>query len=673
MARCGAGQRGCTRLTIEPAVQSSHDTLPLLQLLRIMQVSREGDRREGILLRQSRGWFHVAGMGHEAIAALAFLLKPEDYLFPYYRDRALCLARGLTNYDLALAYFGKAASSSGGRQMPGHYSSAPLRIFSVATPTGSQCLPAAGAAWAQKLARNGSIVLCTVGDAATRQGEYFEALAFAVQEALPLVIVVEDNCYGISTPTLRHNPHRLGLISDEFVVRVNGRDAHEVFTKGAEAVARARSGAGPSILWCEVDRLAPHTSSDDHRVYRSAQELQEMASRDPIAALRDRLIASGELRKEDWEAFCSQTAREVEADYMRAEAAPDPEGDEAAAWLSLPLPSPEPPPLPPPADTTMVAAINQTLEAALSSDPSIIVMGEDVEDPKGGVFGLTKGLSTRFPGRVVNAPLAEATIVGTAVGLAAAGYRPVFEIQFIDFISPGFNQLVTQVATACWRSKGEWQCPVTLIAPSGAYLPGGGPWHSQTNEGLWCHIPGLQVVVPSTPQDAAGLLWSAMHGSNPTLFLVPKHIFRKRVPVTDWEPVALGRCAVRREGTDVTLVAWGNGMELALDAAEQAQREGISVEVVDLRTLAPCDWEGLEASLSKTGRLVVIDEDARTGCFGQSIIAELTAYPGRWASFFSAPQLVARRHVHVPFRPSLEYAVLPDLNQVLHALRMVME
>ncbi|MGC8669384.1 MAG: alpha-ketoacid dehydrogenase subunit alpha/beta [Chthonomonadales bacterium] len=660
-------------MTIEPALRASHTSLPALDLLRIMQISREGDRREGILLRQSRGWFHVAGMGHEAIAALAYLLEPRDCLFPYYRDRALCLARGVTNYELALAYFGKAASSSAGRQMPGHFSSAALRIFSVATPTASQCLPAAGAAWAQKLADTGGVVLCCVGDAAIRQGEYFEAVAFAVQEALPLVMVVEDNFYGISTSTLRHNPHRLRIINEEYVVRVNGRDAYEVFAKGAEAIARARSGGGPTILWCEVDRLAPHTSSDDHRVYRSTQELQEIASRDPILNLRDRLIARQELRLEDWEAFCTRTAEDVEADYARAEEAPDPDPDEAASCLASPPPDPQAPPLPAPDGTTMVVAINRTLEAAMAEDPTILVMGEDVEDPKGGVFGLTKGLSTRYPGRVVNAPLAEATIIGTAVGLASAGYRPVFEIQFIDFISPGFNQLVTQVATASWRSNGEWQCPVTFIAPSGAYLPGGGPWHSQTNEGIWCHIPGLQVVVPSTPQDAAGLLWSVIHGKNPTLFLVPKHIFRKRLSVAEWEPVPLGRCAVRREGTDVTLVAWGNGMELAHEAAEQAGREGISVELLDLRTLAPCDWEGIEASVAKTGRLVVIDEDARTGCFGQSVIAELTAYPRRWASFFSAPQLVARRDVHVPFRPSLEYAVLPSIDQVLCALRAVME
>jgi 2-oxoisovalerate dehydrogenase E1 component len=648
-------------------------SLPALDLLRIMQVSREGDRREGILLRQSRGWFHVAGMGHEATAALAYLLQPQDYLFPYYRDRALCLARGLTNYDLALAYFGKAASSSAGRQMPGHYSSYELRIFSVATPTASQCLPAAGAAWAQKLAGNGGVVLCCVGDAATRQGEYFEAFAFAVQENLPLVLVIEDNFYGISTSTLRHNPHRLRLINEEYVIRVNGRDAFEVFAKGSSAVARARSGGGPTILWCEVDRLAPHTSSDDHRIYRSAHELQEMALRDPISTLRDRLFASGELRPDEWEAFCTRTAIEVEADYARAETAPDPDPGQVQSWLTVPHDEPSLPPLPAPSDTTMVAAINQTLEAVMAEDARVLIMGEDVEDPKGGVFGLTKGLSTRFPGRVVNAPLAEATIVGTAVGLCAAGFRPVFEIQFIDFIAPGFNQLLTQVATISWRSKGEWPCPATFIAPSGAYLPGGGPWHSQTNEGIWCHIPGLQVVVPSTPQDAAGLLWSVVHGANPTLFLVPKHIFRKRIPVAQWEPVPIGQCAVRRQGEDVTLIAWGNGMELALEAADRAAQEGISVEVIDLRTLAPCDWEGLAASVAKTGRLVVIDEDARTGSFGQSIIAELTGYPERWSRFFSAPQLVARRDVHVPFQPSLEYAVLPDVDEVLNALRTVME
>lgn len=649
-------------------------TLPALELLKIMELSRQGDRREGILLRQSRGWFQVSGMGHEPIAALAYLLRSDDYLFPYYRDRALALARGVTNYELALAYFAKRESSSGGRHMPGHYSNRKLNIFSAATPTASQCIPAAGAAWAMKLDGKDSVVLCTVGDAAIRQGEYYEAICFAIQENLPLVMVVEDNLYGISTPTRRHNPYRLKVFNEEHVIFVNGRDPYEVYAKGATAIARARQGGGPTVLWCELDRLSSHTSSDDHRVYRSAEDIAQMALRDPIPNLARKLIDEGQLTEEEWQAYQEEISQQVEEDYLRAEQAADVEPEHVMDWLYAdPVPATSPP-IRPAESMTMVTAINETLRAALATNDRVIMMGEDIEDPKGGVFGLTKGLSTDFPGRVINAPLAEATIVGTAVGLAAAGYRPVFELQFIDFLSTGMNQLMTQVASLRWRSVGEWPCPVTFIAPCGAYLPGGSLWHSQSNEGIWAHIPGLRVCMPSTPEDAAGLLWTAIQGEDPVLVLVPKHIFRKRVGVMEkFPPVPLGKCAIRREGTDVTLVTWGNGTEMAAEAAERAAAEGISVEVIDLRSINPCDWEGVAASLAKTGRLVVLNEDVRAAGFGQAVVAEMTAHPERWNYFLSAPQLVARMDVHVPYCPTLEYTVLPNIDQVMEAIHTVMQ
>lgn len=658
---------------MEPAVLPKSPSLPALDLLRIMELSRQGDRREGILLRQSRGWFQVSGMGHEPIAALNYHLRPDDYLYPYYRDRALALARGITNYELALAYFAKRESSSGGRHMPGHYSSRKLRIFSCATPTASQCIPAAGTAWALKMEGSDGIVLCTVGDASIRQGEYYEALAFAIQESLPLVMVIEDNGYGISTPTERHNPYRLGVFSEDRVIRVNARDPEALFEAGGSAVRRARSGGGPTVLWCELDRLSSHTSSDDHRVYRAPEDIAAMMERDPIPALARRLIARGELTEQGWKAEQAEIARQVEEDYARAEMALDVDPGEVMRFLyGDPLPA-SPPPIHPTESMTMVAAVNETLAAALARDPKTIMLGEDIEDPKGGVFGLTKGLSTRFPGRVHNAPLAEATIVGVAVGLAAAGYRPVFELQFIDFLSTGMNQLLTQVATLRWRSLGDWSCPMVLIAPCGAYLPGGSLWHSQSNEGIWAHVPGLRVALPSTPEDTAGLLWTAFEGEDPTLLLVPKHIFRKRVGVLERFPaVPFGKLAVRRKGTDVTLVTWGNGTEMAQEAAERAEAEGISVEILDLRSISPCDWEGIETSLAKTGRLVVLEEDTRTSSFGQSLVAEMTSNPNRWNHFLSSPQLVARMDVHVPYCPALEYTVLPNIEQVMEALRVVM-
>jgi 2-oxoisovalerate dehydrogenase E1 component len=659
---------------MKPVVLDKTQSLPALEFLRLMELCRQGDRREGILLRQSRGWFQVAATGHEPIAALAYHMRPDDYIFPYYRDRALCLARGQTNYDLALAYFAKRDSSSGGRHMPGHFSSRELNIFSVATPTASQCIPAAGAAWALKMDGKDAVVICTVGDAATRQGEYYEAVAFAIQENLPLIMVVEDNQYGISTPTEHHNPYRLKIFNEEHVTFVNARDPFEVYAKGSTAIARARQAGGPTVLWCEMDRLCSHTSSDDHRVYRTPEDIECMMGRDPIEALADRLIAEGTLTREDWEREQEQIARQVEDDYLRAEAAADVEPATVMDWLFAPPVEPDAPPVKPTETMTMVTAINETLRAALKTDDRVIMMGEDIEDPKGGVFGLTKGLSTEFPGRVTNAPLAEATIVGAAVGLAAAGYRPVFELQFIDFLTTGMNQLMTQVSSIRWRSLGEWPCPVTLIAPCGAYLPGGSLWHSQSNEGTWSHIHGIRVAIPSTPEDAAGLLWTAIRGDDPTLILVPKHIFRKRVTVEEAFPaVPFGKCAIRREGRDVTLVTWGNGTELADEAAVRAEKEGVSVEIVDIRTVTPCDWEGIAASVAKTGRMVVLHEDSRTGGFGQAVVCEMTAHPERWNQFISAPQLVARMDVHVPYCPTLEYTVLPNIDQVMDAIHKVME
>jgi 2-oxoisovalerate dehydrogenase E1 component len=648
--------------------------IPSRELLHLMAAAREGDRREGILLRQGKGWFQVSGMGHEALAALAYAMRPDDYLFPYYRDRALVMARGVSNYDLALSYFAKQHSSSGGRQMPGHYSDRSRNIFSVATPTAAQCLPAAGAAWGFKMAATDHVVVVTVGDAAIRQGEFYEALSFAIQESLPVVFVIEDNRYGISTPTEKFFPYRLGVLAENCLRRLNGRDPVCVFEAGQEAIEKARRGGGPTVLWCEVDRLCSHTSSDDHRLYRAAEDIAADQQRDPLDLMARRLIAEGMLTQEEWETELADIARSVDADYRAAETDEDPKPAEATEFLFGASPSLGPPPVQFADAATMVNAVNQTLLRALEENPQVILFGEDIEDPKGGVFGVTKGLSRQFPERVLNSPLAEATILGSAVGLAATGWRPVFEVQFIDFIAPAINQLMNQVSSLRWRTCGDWSCPMVILAPYGAYLPGGSLWHSESNEGMWAHIHGLKVVVPGTPEDAAGLLWTAIHGNDPILFLLPKHIFRKRLPFPSQpDAVPLGKAAIRRVGQDVTLVSWGNCLELADAAAEQMEHESISVEIVDLRSIQPCDYQTIAASLAKTGRLVVVHEDARTTGFGESIIAEMTARPEWFNLFLAAPQLVARKDVPIPYNPILEYSVLPDLEAVLAAVRLAMQ
>jgi len=648
--------------------------LPALPLLRLIALAREGDRREGILMRQGKGWFQVSGTGHETLAALIMALRPDDYFFPYYRDRAMALAKGMTSYELALAYFARKESSSGGRQMPGHYSDRARKIFSVATPTASQCLPATGAAWAARLEGTDQVVLTTVGDAATRQGEFYEAVAFAVQEKLPVLFVIEDNRYGISTPTDLMMPYRLGVLGEENLVRVDARDVFALYRAGQTAVAKARRGEGPTVLWCEMDRLCSHTSSDDHRLYRGSEEIALERERDPLETLAQQLFETGELQPEDWQQELAALVEQVDADYRRAEAAAAPDPSQVLEHLyakptpvcPLTLSLTEP--------TTMVTAINRTLQLALAEDPQTLLFGEDIEDPKGGVFGLTKGLSTHYPDRVFNAPLAEATILGAAIGLAGAGWRPIIEMQFIDFLPPALNQLMSQASSLRWRTCGDWQCPLVILAPYGAYLPGGSIWHSASNEGMWAHIPGVRTVIPSTPEDAAGLLWTAIHADDPTLILLPKHIFRKRLTVSEgFAPVPFGLAKTVRPGGDVTLVSWGNCMELALRAADIMHEEGAEVEVIDLRSIVPCDYATVAASLARTGRLVVVHEDSRTTGFGQSLITEMVSHEASFNSLLALPQLVARADVHVPFHPDLEYAVLPDLQSILDAIRLTLK
>lgn len=638
-----------------------------------MVMAREGDARENLLLRQGRGTFQLSGAGHEGIAALAPHVGPQDLVFPAYRDRALMHALGMTIEETARDFFGHGTSSSGGRNLPGHFSSRRLNVFSITSPVGAQCLPAVGAAWARQKEGAHGVALCHIGDAATRQGEFFEAVAQARADRLPIVFVVEDNGYGISTPTRGLTPLALGMMPEAILLRVDGRDAEEVYARGGQAVQKAREGHGPSILWCELDRLSNHTSADDHRLYRPVDEIDALVAKDPLDRLAAGLQRLGHLSEEDWNAMRAQTTETVRRAYARVEQEAPPLESEVDAHLygrprtSYPVRDGAKP------NTTMLQAVNDTLAASLADNPRALIFGEDVEDPKGGVFGLTKGLSTAFPGQVVNSPLAEATIVGSAVGLAAVGWRPIVELQFIDFVGPAFNQLIAQVANLRWRTKGEWNCPLTIVAPCGAYLPGGGMWHSQSNEGWFAGIPGLRIAVPSTPEDAAGLLWAATHDDDPSLVLLPKHLLRAERPPTGPDAAAAipwGKGRVVRGGQDATIVAWGNGVEVAEAAADRlAAEDGTQVEIVDLRTLVPCDWTLIETSVARTGRLVVVQEDSKTGGFGQAVVSEVVARPELFGLLKAPPTLVARPDVHVPFNAALEASILPSGRTVALAVR----
>ncbi|MFE1948881.1 thiamine pyrophosphate-dependent enzyme [Streptomyces sp. NPDC059524] len=648
--------------------------------LELMLLSRECDRRSGIVLRQGEAWFHISSAGHEALAALCELLEPEDLIVPHYRDRTLLLARGMDPEAQARDLMAKAASHSGGRNMSAHFGHREGNVFSVASPTGSQCLPAVGAAWAAQLRHREQVVVCSIGDASTRQGEFFEAVAFAVERALPVLFLVSDNGYGISTPTADMSPRALGLLPSDRTTVVDGADPDAVHAAGRAALDAIRGGQGPHVLWCELDRLDPHTSSDDHRVYRSQEDLA--ALRDPVEIFGARLVEEGVVDEAWIERTAARHAVDVEAVYARVAAEPAADPKTVMDHLFAPAPAvtggtdagaaeADAAPRTEPCGGTMVSAVNRALATGLARHPELVLFGEDIDDPKGGVFGFTKGLGEAAGERMSNAPLAEATIVGAAVGLAAAGMRPVVELQFVDFAGPAWNQIAAQLTTLRWRSLSAWQCPVVLYAPWGGYLPGGGIWHSQSNESLFTHLPGLRVVVPSTPEDTEAAFLESFTAPDPTLVLLPKHLMRRRREPAARPAPALGARTLR-DGTDVTVVTWGNGTELALDAADALAADGVGADVIDLRWLVPLDRETVAASVRRTGRLVVVQEDNRTSSFGAGLITELLSRDDEFYSLLAPPRLVTREDVHVPFHPDLERAVLPAADDVVAAVRSVL-
>src|SRR5213079_3317777 len=639
-----------------------------LRLLTIMLESRHADLREQNLNRQGKGHFHVSGMGHEALAAISIQMEPDDYIVPFYRDRGLVLGRGMTIRQLGLEYFAKRQTGSGGRMMASHYSDTDLHIWSVPTPTGAQLLPACGIAWGLKLDGKKNIVITTVGDAATRQGDFFEAVCFAKERNLPVLFIVEDNGYGISSPTREINPLALGVLEPNEWQQLAGEDVQGIYGAAASAMEKMRAGGGPHFWWVTMERLSSHTSSDDQRLYRSADELAEIEKRDPVKCWQERLIAEGALTAEEFAKIDNEIKERVRSEYTEAEKAEDPSPNELEANVTGALSKIDQEILPP-GKYRIGDTVNKTLRLGLEEDPRRVIFGEDIEDPKGGVFRLTQKLSTEFPKQVFNSPLAESTILGVACGLAAYGRLPVFELQFIDFIYPGFNQLVTNISNLRWRSFGNWKCPAVIYAPYGAYLPGGSLWHSQANESALAHYPCLNIVIPSTPADAAGLLWTAMHGEDPVMFLIPKHLlWAEHQYAEPIRAVPLGQARKLRDGSDVTLVAWGNTVEKSLEALDKIDN-GISIELIDLRSIVPWDKSAIEESVRKTRRLVVVQEDTENCSVGQMLISHIASAPELWNEMISPPVLVSKANVMIGYNPIYEYAALPDVERIVSAIQ----
>ncbi len=659
----------------KPSKFSIEDKNQKKLLLRYLWRSRLGDLREQNLIRQGKGWFHISGMGHEALAAFALQMEPDDYAFPYYRDRAFCTARGLSDHDLALTFFAKRESSSGGRQLTGHFSDRALNIWSHPSPVGIHLLPACGAAWGLQLDKKPNVVYASLGEASARQGDFFEAICFAKERNLPIVFVVQDNRIAISTETSSTNPLALGILNKDEWMRVDGSDIEAVAHVAAQATEKARSGKGPAFVWCDVERFSNHSSADDQRMYREPKVLEAMLERDPVKLYEKRLIKEGVLSSSEAEHLETEIRESVREAYLRASQETDPSLNETTLHLRGQN-TEQVPPLPSPLidseSCRMLDAVNQTFHHALDTTKEVVFFGQDIADPKGGVFNLTKGLSTKNPERAVNSPLAESTIMGVAVGLASYGKRPCFEIQFVDFIYPGWNQLVSNMSTLRWRSFGHWKCPLVIYAPCGGYLPGGALWHSQSAEGSFARIPGINVAVPSTPADAAGLFWSAMHGADPTIILLPKHLmWAEQTIAVEVPQVPFGQAKITREGDLLTLVTWGNCIEITESALNSLDTD-LDIEIIDLRSIAPWDKDTIIASVLKTGRLLIVQEDNISASVAQMIVAELCSIHEIISALKSPPVIVSKGDVHIGFNPIYEYGALPDESRIIGALEQLL-
>ena len=651
----------------------------LVDLYRKMLISRRLDEKIWALNRQGRIPFVVSVSGHEATQiGIAAALDPErDWSLPYYRDIAFNIGLGVSAEDILMGQFAKAADpSSGGRQMPNHWSEPDLNLFTHSSVIATQYPHAVGVAYELKRRGSDGVVYVSGGEGSTSEGDWHEAMNFAGIHQLPVIFVIQNNLYAISVPAAEEVA---GQIADrakgygmEGVV-VDGNSVLAMYAASTEAVARARAGEGPTLIEAKTYRYYAHTSDDDDKLYRTREEVELWRRKDPIPQFRQYLVEQRALDAAAEEQLEAEITDLVSRAATTAESAPDPTDATSHVYANPIVPSIAVETMEPALageEINLITSVNRTLHYAMGRDPQTVIFGEDVADPKGGVFKATAGLTDAYgPGRSFNAPLAESVIIGLGVGIAATGTKTIAEIQFADFIHPAFDQIISEVARIRYRTNGRWGCPMVIRTPYGGGIHGA-LYHSQSIEAFYAHVPGLKIVTPSTPADAKGLLLSAIDDPDPVMFLEPKKLYRLAVgPVPEGDHrVPIGQAALRRMGDDLTIISYGSMAHFSVEAADRLAAEGIDATVIDLRSLKPLDWPTIEAAVKRTSKVLIVYEDNEFLGYGAEVSAQISERAFDW---LDAP---VRRYASpdvptFPYAASLEEQIIPNVDGIVERAR----